>query len=425
MAALGPWFIPITVTLGGFLLGNVAKEDPFTHRPSHSTPKDTIVRMWAGMDANKSTSQDTSLAGATPQVVLYDERGDHIGDTWPDKNIPEGGFFDFIVTPDVEGNNVRPTYMQINHVMYDALCISAIQVQYAEGGSSTIYGDIPAKFCGWASYPSITQFRVGSDGKEIYQPWCFWMDGNDSGNPPWEGATWTPTDHFAQSVNLHIPDFDGQPDVISAYQANRDLICNSEGRLQAHPWVPETISFFRPPLSYGNTTSDLDGVSHEKNNLDPNIVIDDFVGANKWPQSSGNPHFVVDYEWHWNWHDFTNYKKRSLAAREASGSRHGKLYAVFESDDPTLSADYVCSQRNVFGPHYANAQERKFCNLDDRTVWPFCDDTHTTNCFDMESHTLWGDASAPAGGSVGTFGVGSEAVRTAILSLDGRSTLGL
>ena len=50
-----------------------------------------------------------------PQVVLYDERGDHIGDTKPSGNILEGGFQDFIITPEKEGNTVRPTYLQINH----------------------------------------------------------------------------------------------------------------------------------------------------------------------------------------------------------------------------------------------------------------------------------------------------------------------
>ena len=252
------------------------------------------------------------------------------------------------------------------------------------------------------------------------------MDKDDSYNPDWEGGTWNPSEHFAQSVNFHIPDFDGQPDVISAYQENRDLLCNSEGRMQAHPWWPETISIFKPPLSYGNNGSDLPGVSHEKNNLDPKVVIDDFVGANKWAQSSGNPHFLVDYDEHPNTNDNTNYdRKRRLAARESSGGPTEKLWALFESDDLTLSADYVCSQPNVFGPHYANAHERKFCNLDDRTVWPFCDDTHTTNCFDTVSHTLWGNTSPPANSSFGSLSVRSADVRTPLLSLAGRSSLGL
>ncbi|KAI1612594.1 hypothetical protein EDD36DRAFT_240821 [Exophiala viscosa] len=415
------WFIPIVVTAGGWLFGKITENlHIFPEPPDHSTPEDTIVRIWAGMNANRSTSLLSSLEGSKPQVVLYDERGDHIGDTKPGGKILEGGFQDFIISPDKKGNNVRPTYLQINIHTIDAICISAIQIQYADGGWSTIYGDVPVQFCGWAGYPSITPFYTGSDGNDIYKPWCFWMDKNDSYNDDWNGSTWNPKDHFSQSANFHIPDFNGQPDVISAYHENHDLLCNSEGRMQGHPWWPETIAVFKPPLSYGNNASDAPGVSHENNSLDPKIVIDDFVGAGKWPQSAKNPHYLVNYKEHKNDNDKDNYNKKL-----AAGGSNKMLYALFDSDDPSFSADYVCSRPNVFGPHYANAWERKFCNLDDRTVWPFCDDTHTTNCFDMESLTLWGSASAPASGSIGTFDVGSAAIRTPLLSLAGRSTLGM
>ncbi|KAK4937494.1 hypothetical protein LTR10_021865 [Elasticomyces elasticus] len=435
MGTLAPinWFIPIVVTLGGMLVGK-AMQDWSEDTPG--TPEATVVRIWAGMAAKREDRDLASLRGNSPQVVLFDEFGDYIGDTTSVGAIGEGGFQDFTVTPRRKGNNIRPTYLQINANGIDALCISAIQVSYADGGSSTIFGDVPTKFCGFLAYASSTHSYVtGSEGqKEKYRPWCMWIDENDSGNGPWEGSTWTPTKHFSQSVNFHIPDFDGQPDVLAAYNQSRDLLCNSEGRMQGHPWWPKTIAIFDPPLTYGNNVSDvplvggIPDVSHEQNNLDPKIVIDDFVGAGKWPQSSEHPYYLGECEEHFNEPrpEWCATQSRRRAVQESRGGSGEKLWALFDdADDLSLSADYVCSQLNFVGPHYANAHERKFCNLDDRTVWPFCDDTHTTNCFDTESHTLWGDTSPPASGSFGTWAVGTEAIRTPLLSLAGRSTLGL
>lgn len=174
---------------------------------------------------------------------------------------------------------------------------------------------------------------------------------------------------------------------------------------------------FKPPLIYGKGA----------NNLDPQFVVDDYVRP--WPVSLVNDEFIGDCAQNAGTFNFClrrmraarALQKKSVDTASLATNRGQNLWALFDSVQETHSVDYVCSQPNVVGPHYANAAERKFCRLDDRTVWDFCDDVHRTNCFDTESHTLWGDVAAPADGSV----VARDAARIPLLSLQGRSKMGL
>lgn len=53
-----------------------------------------------------------------------------------------------------------------------------------------------------------------------------------------------------------------------------------------------------------------------------------------------------------------------------------KQYYLTNSSDPLRSAVKICSERkikkNLIGPDYANAHERKFCELESGLVIPFC-----------------------------------------------------
>lgn len=50
----------------------------------------------------------------------------------------------------------------------------------------------------------------------------------------------------------------------------------------------------------------------------------------------------------------------------------------------------LCKDPNSVGPNYANHDERVFCRMTDRTLWPFCDSAAgtTRECFDPEAEVL-------------------------------------
>lgn len=50
----------------------------------------------------------------------------------------------------------------------------------------------------------------------------------------------------------------------------------------------------------------------------------------------------------------------------------------------------LCESPHSVGPSYANHQERVFCRMTDKTLWPFCDSANKVshNCFDAEAEVL-------------------------------------
>ncbi len=109
MAALaGGWFIPLTVSLGNFILNKIAPGDWLPKGPP-PTPDRTMVRLWAGMTAEKGTD----LEGRAPSIVLYDELGKKWG-SWYErkKKLGMGDFLDYSIKG--EKGNHRPSYIRID-----------------------------------------------------------------------------------------------------------------------------------------------------------------------------------------------------------------------------------------------------------------------------------------------------------------------
>lgn len=265
----------------------------------------------------------------------------------------------------------------------DALCISAIAITYPDGGSDLILGDIPSKLCGWRSYVSATELPIPGQRSATYRPQCFWIDGNDSFGD--RKKPWAKGSNMPYTVAFHIRDFRGNNDTVNALQENKDLFCKSSGRMEAWPEKQNgklhvRINVFKPPLTY-------DG--DQPTYLDPKYVTNDNVKQ-------------------WALTDTTLARRRTatpvLDRRETDASTadeesepnemHQLWWALSTSTELDMSAEYVCSQPNMAGPHYANLHEGKFCKLDDHTVWDLCGGDIKTNCFDMDSQVLWGESSA-------------------------------
>lgn len=113
---MGAWFIPITVTVAGTIAGwiNGKLTEGVSFFPGKDpTPRDTTVRIWAGMTRLRNDSAEASTGGFMPHVILYDERGDMVGiSCGRRKMVKEGNFQDFKI-PARKGNNARPAYLEL------------------------------------------------------------------------------------------------------------------------------------------------------------------------------------------------------------------------------------------------------------------------------------------------------------------------
>jgi hypothetical protein len=83
------------------------------------------------------------------------------------------------------------------------------------------------------------------------------------------------------------------------------------------------------------------------------------------------------------------------------------------------TATVLCSMPNIDGPHWASLYDRKFCKMDDHTLWDLCDENIRSNCFDIESQQLWGEAAVAADDSSAVSALGL-AVSSPILNLQYR-----
>ncbi|KAK5446481.1 hypothetical protein LTS15_009820 [Exophiala xenobiotica] len=343
---MGGWFIPITVTAGGTLVSKLLEWVQIVPKPpKDKTSRDHVVRIWAGMDFSRENSKSSSLASGIPDVVLWDERGDYAGSHLnhkKEKGIGEGDYHDVLVND--EKHNARAPYVQLRASNIDAICVSAVQLIYPDGGTEILLGNIPTKLCGWKGYRSMTEIPLpGSDGSNTYQPWCFWLDGDDS---------------YGKSGE-HGPLASTCPKVAPRLYASNDK--------------PHQLHMFNPPPIYHGP---------DANNLDEKVV-----DNRKGPQVPGDARTLVDL------------------------SNSTKL------DD---TATVLCRMPNIDGPHWASLYDRKFCKMDDHTLWDLCDENVRSNCFDIESQQLWGEAAVAANDSSAVSALGLAAVSSPILNLQYR-----
>jgi hypothetical protein len=185
------------------------------------------------------------------------------------------------------------------------------------------------------------------------------------------------------TVGFHIRDFRGSNNTVNALQENKDLFCGSSGRMEA--WSKDQndeawVNVFNPPLTYdGDRPTYLDPKYVTNHNVKQWITSD----RGGFTKRSAKP--IVDRQ-----------ETDASTANEESepNEMHQLWWALSTSTELDMSAEYVCSQPNMAGPHYANLHEGKFCKLDDHTVWDLCGGDIKTNCFDMDSQVLWGESSA-------------------------------
>lgn len=127
-------------------------------------------------------------------------------------------------------------------------------MKFPDGSEALIYGDIPHKLCGWQGFISTTEVDTKGSGANGHRPYCFWLDGDDTGYVSQEKQQHPHNQvvgfHMPRSVSFHIPDFDGQNGTIAAYKNDKALMCGSAPRLDAEFKKTSSIPVFKPQLVY-------------------------------------------------------------------------------------------------------------------------------------------------------------------------------
>ncbi|KKY34511.1 putative ankyrin repeat protein [Diaporthe ampelina] len=94
-------------------------------------------------------------------------------------------------------------------------------------------------------------------------------------------------------------------------------------------------------------------------------------------------------------------KWKPIGARAADGpgadyptpslqERHARTLVNDQNSRGGSGTKELCEDPHSVGPSYANHQERVFCRMTDKTLWPFCDSTAgvSRDCFDAEAEVL-------------------------------------
>lgn len=99
----------------------------------------------------------------------------------------------------------------------------------------------------------------------------------------------------------------------------------------------------------------------------------------------------------------TNYKPPAVGARSVKGrgpdagyptpslqERHARTLVNDQNARGGGATRELCEDPHSVGPSYANHDERVFCRMTDKTLWPFCDGAAgvSRDCFDAEAEVL-------------------------------------
>lgn len=78
--------------------------------------------------------------------------------------------------------------------------------------------------------------------------------------------------------------------------------------------------------------------------------------------------------------------------------RHARTLVNDQNSRGGSGTKELCEDPYSVGPSYANHQERVFCRMTDKTLWPFCDSAAgvSHDCFDAEAEVLV-DKTRPVG----------------------------
>ncbi|KAI1327738.1 hypothetical protein F5Y16DRAFT_410135 [Xylariaceae sp. FL0255] len=275
-------------------------------------------------------SGDGTIAGVAPNIALWNEVGEHVGQWKSYKWWDQGRDVVIDVYHDqFNGGNQVASYILLNNIDNDAICISAIYI--TDSGFNTVFfGD------------------VGYECGQRWRPSCVWLD-NDGLN----GIN-------AQAMSFHIPDMN-----------NMYTLCKSSprysfwGDLQPDSMIP----FFEQPLEYVADQCKL--------RLDRIIDLDMASGSRR--RRSGGSVLLSNA---------TAAQNRPVKKKNRKSSPHiSRLIVTLHEEH---SARQVCESSTYWGPDTVSLHEGLFSDMETKTLFPLCD--HSTGiidpCFDLDTQLM-------------------------------------
>jgi hypothetical protein len=320
----------------------------------------------AKADARESTSVQIftggghdSIGGSAPHIALWDDNGNRIG------QYHAGGLGDVIdqrkdrvveivhsqTTP--QYNDVDPYYVMVSNLEDNAICIAAVAVS-ARRVSGVWFGDVGYQ-CGQSWFLSNYKFD-----STFAKPKCVWLDANHD-----NGIN-------ARALSFHLNDMAPQPDKLAQYNARPETLCNSTPRFSF--WgnlLPDgVIPFFNPPLEYLPN----EGGGGEGADKDPERVIDKPNQFNKGV--------------YLNQGESRKTRRRDVRARSVQRRSNPDKSRLIITDWPGHSAREICESETSFGWDTVSTVEGLFCDMESKQLYPLCDATISTNCFDLDAEEL-------------------------------------
>jgi hypothetical protein len=237
----------------------------------------------------------------------------------------------------------------ISQLSDNAICVAGVMVANNKI-SGAFYGDTGYK-CGQTWFASSN--RIGA---EFETPRCVWLDANHD-----NGIN-------ARALSFHLNDMAGNQGKLKQYDENLDSLCKSTPRFSF--WgnlLPDSvIPFFNPPLKY------KDGNGADE---DLSKVLDD--PAHPWDKSVFLSPAKVN----------AKHKRRSKVVKRGSSNKDKSHLIVTEQN---TNVTEICESETSYGWDIVSTSQNLFCDMEHKQLYPLCNQTITTKCFDLDNKTLIG-----------------------------------
>lgn len=294
-----------------------------------------------------------------------------------------------------------PTNSDVGDKKHD-ICVAGVALNEPDGTETHVMFDAMIRRCGWNGHQSATIIEVNG---VRHRPYCAWM-GEDSEN----------------SLQVHLASFRTNASAL-AYEADEDLLCRSIPRAMAaftrggkHKEY-QAVPFFSPPVDAPPESAEADVAAGK---LDPAKILDKDTSINpanwRWNYSPAlhchkemSCHFKGggadrDYTKPFPAHDRVIQQnnarldridfgpgivtrpdvfKRAAYEPHAITLKSRDEYILSSSSDIRMSALDACSRNNIVGKDIANSLEQLYCDLETRTLFPFCQKEGEIECFDL------------------------------------------
>ncbi|WDK20740.1 hypothetical protein CGRA01v4_12027 [Colletotrichum graminicola] len=303
-----------------------------------------------------SGERTTTAGGPRPHIALWDDAisadGHRIGQYTPDKKKIKAGDQTNIVIEHTQTepkhSQADPYYVMLSQMDDDAICISAVLVSNGKI-SGAFYGDTGYK-CGQSWFAS--ENRIGSD---FEAPRCVWLDANHD-----NGIN-------ARAISFHLNDMQPNDDKLEQYYENLDTLCKSTPRFSF--WgnlLPDAIPpMFKPRLKYKNGNGADEDLSKVLD--DPEHPWD--KGAYMAPKKVNKP------------------KRRDVHVKRRSSNRNTGHLIISDQDTDVRE---ICESETSYGWDIVSTKQKLFCDMEHKQLYPLCDTSVTTKCFDVDQKTLAG-----------------------------------